>query len=1166
MKIYLLSLFVLAMNIYAQNAPETITINFDDYDSIEDYRQNGPEGIGVDAVFSNDVLNCRAPSPSIICRSLGLNGVVFNSSFVFSLPGRVTNVKYDINYFSRDQNELILSLINTKLQYEADEVSRVIPDPEFGNRVISNSIPYLENGEIEGYTLNNIVNVSLSEEEILSGQSIISSSSRSINPIFFRYAYVNSIEVTYIPYDYDFGIDRFTLSQNGLEVSPNANSRYEVIEEILTQLDLVFTRSIDTPLSSVGGIRMCVNFTLLSSSNSELNSVFNTGLQAEDVTFSGLTSRRVDFTENSFRVDGRTIDPQNFDKIVVNLDCSSPKNVDQNPSNNSIEIPIKFKPIPDFSTALTGTLSLDKYPSFETIYSDIISDPSEVPVVETELLANEQIYISFYVAGRKLAETNESEMLTEIRLEYDSGHIQSFLIPIELNAFRNSPNDIVRIDYIVQPLLQGSFDLVLRADSNNLFDELFEENNERRTRVEILQEEKPDLQISNVVYRKNSSETFDPSNILSLSAEDQINVEVTVKGEGLDSLPTGSANEVEAVLKVDYDSSEFDLAQGELPIPDKGHPINQTISIDSLKNGEQTIVFNFKPVIDNFKLELLVDSTELIEEEEEDNNVRSVPKISVDGIRCDVGNINPVYQNDPNWNSLPYNGRQDPVTLGGKGCTITAASMLLNFYGGGDLADTLEVNSKLNELNDSAPGAFKGYSEASLDTSVMSPKGSGGNLNWSGLTEIADQFYSGLQIGGVTYLDTRTDGVSENDVKTRVKSEICNNQNPVIIRVMSPSRRRESGEHYVLAKSVVMKNGVETFGINDPSRFPDNPLASQNGFLLTDGDINQSQYPYKNKMFGARIFKKPTTSTQVVQSFRAPSSSNLSLLSQNVEQVQDGFSLRLQGKADFILIDELGRRTGVEAISGDKFNEIPGVVYVEEGQDDLNSDDNDIELKDKIIYSKESSFNDYTLTIHNMTADNADYKLLLATIDEDGLRKNSQKVEGVLQGSEVDSVKVDLESINTVNRLLNVKKAILKLQSKDKKSKFLKHRYKRKKFSHLILHSTIDLDEDEVIDLDNVSLTINLNSVPFSEVLDSKRAKHYKNKLIYKPRFKNRKNVGIKWLRLTKEGKLTVFIDFDANDVKLDEEFVVNVELNGKVYEDKVLFTKKGRKLYVYRD
>ncbi len=278
------------------------------------------------------------------------------------------------------------------------------------------------------------------------------------------------------------------------------------------------------------------------------------------------------------------------------------------------------------------------------------------------------------------------------------------------------------------------------------------------------------------------------------------------------------------------------------------------------------------------------------------------------------------------WSSQNYASNFNPTkcatssnpnlfTIGSCGCALTSAVMLLRYYGITEGIDGLDVNpSNLNNwLNEN-----DGYTN-------------NGSVRWERLLDYSDGKFK----FDISSMDLGQDFIELNNQLNLNKPTILNVKGFYL-----------SNGHFLVATNK-LENSYE---IRDPSWYFTE--------TLNDFDPNNSNFDfitpkdYNNEFVGIRAFEY---------------SENPNILTQD-----NLMSVYLGSPADFVVINELGQRTGKDPITGVEYNEIPNAYYGEEVYESP-FDPIPVTSTNKIAYILEPNIGEYDIQV--IGTGNGDYSL-----------------------------------------------------------------------------------------------------------------------------------------------------------------------------------------------
>lgn len=187
--------------------------------------------------------------------------------------------------------------------------------------------------------------------------------------------------------------------------------------------------------------------------------------------------------------------------------------------------------------------------------------------------------------------------------------------------------------------------------------------------------------------------------------------------------------------------------------------------------------------------------------------------------------------------------------------------------------------------------------------------------------------------------------------------------NPVILRVNAASA---SGIHFVVATGIVNQNGQTTYTINDPIY----------------GRITVAD-------------KYPEGFTQV-NLFNSTSPDQRTLMS------------IIHSPAELVVVDPQGRRTGIDPITGEEFNEIPGAVYVRNNIAPATDEGEQEPLDEKFVFVPSPMDGAYLVRVIGTAS--GSYRVENVATDWDG-GISSAEFTGVTSVGQVDEQTVSYDGI-----------------------------------------------------------------------------------------------------------------------------------------------------------
>jgi hypothetical protein len=230
--------------------------------------------------------------------------------------------------------------------------------------------------------------------------------------------------------------------------------------------------------------------------------------------------------------------------------------------------------------------------------------------------------------------------------------------------------------------------------------------------------------------------------------------------------------------------------------------------------------------------------------------------------------VNRLSQGDPAWNQPGQTYDSTGLSIGAKGCALTALAMALNFAG-----------------TQTDPGTLNAFMKKYSDFD-------NGGVKWADATSHISDFQ-------LKYLTLKSSSLSD------LENRLCQGY-PVIVGVDLDAKGTPG--HFVL---VTGKQGDE-FTIVDPGHVNKTKLADYNTVFSARGSIVPSNFTFASAL------------------------NKTGVLEANVVSSLSTVTISVGDNAELLIIDEAGRRTGYDPITGAILDEIPNSVYF---RDSLNNDE-----------------------------------------------------------------------------------------------------------------------------------------------------------------------------------------------------------------------------------
>jgi len=218
-----------------------------------------------------------------------------------------------------------------------------------------------------------------------------------------------------------------------------------------------------------------------------------------------------------------------------------------------------------------------------------------------------------------------------------------------------------------------------------------------------------------------------------------------------------------------------------------------------------------------------------------------------------------------------------PETIGKWGCTLTSATMIVNYF-----AKQQDVNKTFtpSDLNN---WSKENYGYSTNGSKPLPDKNNPQYTNW-----------------GMLHYNKVSEFAKKEGIKMSVKStkntlreEMCQ-LNSAILGVNNDSDSET--DHYIAASGNTQKDGVQTFRIHDPERTTTTTLSESYGSYL-QSIVYEPVFPNEKSYLNIRTFSDP---------------------------------------AKLFIVDPLGRRSGYDPVTDQSYNEIPDAWY---GIEQITADD-----------------------------------------------------------------------------------------------------------------------------------------------------------------------------------------------------------------------------------